>query len=135
MGDFNGKTILIVEDDNDSRQMLRFFLEAEGYQIIEAGNGREALKLAVSAQPDLILMDLNMPELNGIDAARQIRQNADLSSIPIIANSGDGQRGMELFLNMDNLGKGFVSYLTKPLSLDALNEQVQIAMSYSNQPA
>ncbi len=68
------KTILIAEDDEDSRSMLRTFLELHSYRVVEARNGEEAVELASSTEPDLIIMDLNMPKLGGFAAAEQIRQ-------------------------------------------------------------
>lgn len=128
MNNFSGKTILVAEDDEDSRVMLRVFLENKGYHVIEAGNGLEAIKKAQIENPDLILMDLNLPELNGIDATRQIRQNDNLSDVPIIANSADGNFGINFFLNLNNFDRGFISYLTKPLNLDELSEQIEAAL-------
>ncbi|MCA1639057.1 MAG: response regulator [Acidobacteria bacterium] len=122
------KTILVAEDNKDSRAMLRFFLEDLGYKVIEAENGKEAVEAAIFFLPDLILMDLNMPELNGIDATEQIRQHNKLCDVPIIANSAEGDRGIDLFLNIDNFGEGFIGYIAKPINLDDLSEQIEMAL-------
>ena len=124
-------TILVAEDDEASREFLRLFLVEEGFNVIEAKNGAEAVSLARQENPDLILTDLHMPELDGIGAVRQIRSDEKLRDIPILAMSGDGRRGMELFLNMDDLGTGYINYLTKPLSMSAVMEQINIAASLS----
>ena len=122
------KTILIAEDDEASRIFLRLFLVEEGFNVIEAKNGAEAVSLAQQENPDLILTDLHMPELDGISAVRQIRSDEKLRDIPILAMSGDGRRGMELFLNMDDLGTGYINYLTKPLSMSAVMEQINMLL-------
>ena len=77
------KTILVAEDNKDSRAMLRFFLEDLGYKVVEAENGKKAVVAAIFFLPDLILMDLNMPELDGISATKQIRQHDKLCYVPI----------------------------------------------------
>jgi CheY-like chemotaxis protein len=123
----NGKaknTILIAEDNPDSRELLRVFLEGEGYNVIEAKNGAEAVILARQRCPDLILTDLHMPELDGTAAVKQIRGIDKLREIPIIAMSGDGLRGMEFFINTDEFGSGYIHYLTKPLNLDEMMEEI-----------
>ncbi|HEY2933641.1 MAG TPA: response regulator [Acidobacteriota bacterium] len=82
------QAVLIVEDDDNSRLALRAVVEAGQYRVIEASDGESAVKMAVDCQPAIILMDLNLPRLNGIEATRQIRANPDLRSIPIIAITG-----------------------------------------------
>ena len=128
MSDYSGNTILVAEDYDDAREMLRTFLENLGYNVVEAANGKEAVEVAQKAKPDLILMDLNMPELDGVSAAAVIRNLAELSEVPILANSADGNRGIELFLSIKNFGRGYVGYLTKPLNLDTLAEQIETAL-------
>jgi two-component system, cell cycle response regulator DivK len=96
--------------------------------VAEARNGKEAVAVARRAKPDLILMDLNMPELDGISAAKVIRDSADLSAVPILATSADGGRGIELFMNIKNFGRGYIEYVTKPLNLDALAELIENAL-------
>lgn len=118
-------TILVAEDHDDSREFLRVFLEGEGFNVIEAENGAEAVRLARRQCPDLLLMDLHMPELDGVAAVNQIRSLCD---VPILAMSGDGQRGMELFLNIDESANGYVHYLTKPLNLNELLEQINLLL-------
>jgi CheY-like chemotaxis protein len=125
MGKSYSKTILIAEDHDDSREFLRVFLEGKGFNVIEAENGAEAVRLARQECPDLFLMDLHMPELDGVAAINQIRSLCD---VPILAMSGDGQRGMELFLNIDELATGYVHYLTKPLNLNELMEQINMLL-------
>jgi CheY-like chemotaxis protein len=78
-------TILVAEDHLDSRDALRALLEAFGYQVLEAVNGRQAVAVALECGPDLILMDIMMPELDGFEATRELRRHARTSGTPIIA--------------------------------------------------
>jgi CheY-like chemotaxis protein len=78
-------TILVAEDHLDSRDALRALLEAFGYRVIEAVNGREAVDIALRRRPDLILMDIMMPELDGFEATRELRRHAEMHATPIIA--------------------------------------------------
>ena len=123
------KTILIAEDHEDSRIVLCLFLKSLNYQVIEAKNGKEAVRLAEEKHPDLIVMDLNMPIIDGIEAATQIRRNVELENIPIIVNSGNGKCGIDFFTNIADLGRGFISYLTKPVNFNELKEQIDIALA------
>lgn len=92
-------TILVVDDFDDTRWLLRTWLERRGFRVIEAENGNEAILEAQTGAPDLIIMDLEMPELDGLSATRQIREDANLASVPIVAVSAYGAeqfRGLAL---------------------------------------
>lgn len=78
-------TILVAEDHLDSRDALRALLEAFGYHVLEAVNGREAVEIALTRRPDLILMDIMMPELDGFEATRELRRHVETHATPIIA--------------------------------------------------
>jgi two-component system cell cycle response regulator DivK len=80
-----GYTILVVEDTSDSRELMRLVLESEGYRVLEAGNGIDAVETAQREQPDAILMDMSLPLMDGCQATRCIRQSPGLRTIPIIA--------------------------------------------------
>ena len=80
-----GKTVLLVEDVDDIRFALKILIERHGYRVIEAADGREAVRTASKQMPDLILMDLSMPTVDGFEATRQIRANSTTSKIPIVA--------------------------------------------------
>lgn len=85
--------ILIAEDHLDSREALRILLEAVGYQVTVAIDGRNAIELALAEEPDLILMDIMMPEVDGFEATRQLRRSDALRAVPIIAVTAmDGAR-------------------------------------------
>lgn len=83
-------TVLIVEDFDDARQFMRFFVESLGYQVVEATNGLEAIESVKKASPDLILMDIGLPVMDGITATKQIRRLNEGKSMPIIAVTAHG---------------------------------------------
>jgi len=82
--------ILVVDDFDDTRLLLRTWLERRGFRVVEAEDGVEALQRAQSESPDLIIMDMEMPRMDGLSATRRIRQVADLTSTPIVAVSAYG---------------------------------------------
>jgi two-component system, cell cycle response regulator DivK len=79
------KTVLLVDDVDDIRFVLKILIERHGYRVIEASNGQEAIENAMADEPDLIIMDLAMPTVDGLEATRQIRANPGTSKIPIVA--------------------------------------------------
>lgn len=83
----NEKTVLVVEDEEDIRFLLKAVLEAEGYLVVEAMTGHDAVSIAANILPQLILMDISLPLLDGLSATRQIRANETLRDVPIIAVS------------------------------------------------
>jgi len=89
------KRILVVEDQPDNRQIIRDMLVDTGYEIIEAENGEEALAAIAKQRPDLILMDIQLPVMDGYTATRRIKTDADLKSIPIIAVTSYALSGEE----------------------------------------
>ena len=108
--DVMAKTILVVEDQPDIRSLTKFIVESIGYNVIEAANGYEALRQADSRIPDLILMDIAMPQMNGITSAALIRNSKNGRSIPIIAFTSYGKEYMEM---ADSFG--FDKVVQKPL--------------------
>lgn len=84
------RTILVVDDFDDTRLLLRTWLERRGFRVVEAENGVEAINQASSEHPDLIIMDMEMPQLDGLSATRRLRQMTDLSGVPIVAVSAYG---------------------------------------------
>lgn len=112
--------ILLVEDNATNRYLETFLLESSGFTVIHAANGFEALSRAREEQPDLILMDIQMPEMDGYEAARTLRDTPEVAHIPIVAvtsyaMAGDRDRAMRL---------GFVGYLEKPISTDTFVAQI-----------
>ena len=106
------KRILIVEDQEDLRAILRDLLTATGYTVIEAVDGVEGVAKARSDSPDLVLMDIQLPVLDGYDATRQIKTLPSLAAIPIIAVSSFAMKGDE----EKALASGCDGYVTKPYS-------------------
>jgi two-component system chemotaxis response regulator CheY len=89
-----GKKILIVEDDFDTRYVLSLILKGEGYEVITAADGECALAVATEQKPDLIITDINMPRVNGIELTRSIRLKQETSSMPILAITAYGHTTM-----------------------------------------
>ncbi|MCY9667151.1 response regulator transcription factor [Paenibacillus alginolyticus] len=102
-------TILIADDEKEIAEILRLYFEKEGYQVIEAGNGREALQLLQEQVVDLVVMDIMMPDMDGLQAIRQIRRTRQL---PVILLSAKGQDHDKIL----GLGMGADDYMTKPFN-------------------
>jgi len=106
------KCILVVEDQEDNRQILRDLLGSAGYDLTEAEDGEEAIAAVARRRPDLILMDIQLPVMDGYEATRRIRTNPDLRSVPIIAVTSYALAG-----DQDKaLAAGCDGYVTKPYS-------------------
>jgi two-component system, cell cycle response regulator DivK len=106
------KCILVVEDQEDNRQILRDLLGSAGYELTEAENGEEAVTAVAKRRPDLILMDIQLPIMDGYEATRRIRTNPDLKSVPIIAVTSYALAGDE----DKALAAGCNGYVSKPYS-------------------
>ena len=104
--------ILIVEDQEDNRRILRDLLTSVGYEIVEALTGEEGVRLAEESRPDLILMDIQLPGLDGYDATRRIKANPALRAIPVIAVTSYALSGDDL----KAFAAGCDAYVTKPFS-------------------
>lgn len=113
--------VLIVEDNVEMRKFLRQVLGHHGYELLEASDGVEGVQITRQERPDLILMDISLPQLDGLEATRQIKEDPELPQIPVIAvtahaRSSDEQRAREA---------GCDGYLSKPYSLRSLVDLVQ----------
>jgi two-component system cell cycle response regulator DivK len=106
------KRIMVVEDQEDNRQILRDLLGNAGYELIEAENGEEALAAVARHRPDLILMDIQLPVMDGYEATRRIRTNPGMKSVPIIAVTSYALAGDE----SKALAAGCDAYVSKPYS-------------------
>ena len=106
------KCILVVEDQEDNRQILRDLLGNAGYELTEAENGEEAIAAVAKRRPDLILMDIQLPVMDGYEATRRIRTNPDPKSLPIIAVTSYALAGDE----SKALAAGCDGYVSKPYS-------------------
>jgi DNA-binding response OmpR family regulator len=114
------KTVLVAEDEPDIRALIAFSLEYAGYRVIEALNGEDAVTLAREGQPDLILLDVRMPKLNGYQACTVLKADALTKDIPVVFLSARGQeteirQGLEL---------GAEEYILKPFAPDELYRRV-----------
>jgi two-component system cell cycle response regulator DivK len=115
------KRILIIEDQEDNRRIMHDALAASGYESLEACTGEEGLAMAEQERPDLILMDIQLPGIDGYEVTRRIKHNIELRRIPIIAVtsyalSGDDKKA---------LAAGCEGYMTKPLSLKLLLAKIR----------
>lgn len=108
--------ILVIEDYTDSRTLLSSLLRSRGYKIVEARNGKEGLLQANRVTPDLILMDLAMPEMDGVEATRQLRQRHILSHVPIFVMSAYATADVKA----DAVAAGCTEVFGKPLDIEAL---------------
>lgn len=123
-------TILIVDDFDDTRLLLRTWLEKKGYQVIEAENGKEAVVVAESKRPDLIIMDVEMPELDGLSATRQIRALENLKRVPIVAVSAYGADQFRA----DALDAGCNEYVPTPFEPEELEQLIRSLIESSTRP-
>jgi two-component system cell cycle response regulator DivK len=114
------RTIMVVEDYEDTRVLLKQWLEGLGYSVLEASNGQEAVDIAERERPDLILMDLDLPILDGIAATQQIRQNAELERVPIVAVTAYPMS----YSHVKAFAKGCDEYMRKPIDISELERVV-----------
>ena len=121
----NEKTILIVDDEQWVRQILEKKFKREGFRTLVAANGQEAIELARKEKPDCILLDIKMPEVDGLDACKVIKTDADTRHIPIIILSAKA----ELFDKRAGMAAGADTYLTKPLKFNVILEHVKKVLS------
>jgi CheY-like chemotaxis protein len=115
------KKILIADDKPTGRELVRTVLENSGYTVIEASDGPEALRLARESSPDLIILDLHMPEIDGFGVIQELRRDTNFAVTPVVALTasamqGDRERAMAL---------GFTGYITKPIRLVALRSEIE----------
>ena len=116
-----GERVLIVEDNGKNMKLVRDVLQASGYSTLEATTGEEAVELALSQAPALVLMDVQLPGIDGVEALERLRQNARTASIPVLALTAQAMSGdRERFLEA-----GFDGYLAKPVDVGELIETVR----------
>lgn len=112
--------VLLVEDTEDNRFMMRRLLEMSSFEVVEAVNGEEAVRMAGDEQPDIILMDLSLPVVDGLGATRRIRALPALTGVPIIAVSAHDTADF----HSEALAAGCNAYITKPIDFAELEELV-----------
>jgi len=115
------KKLLIVEDNADNMYLIGYILRCNGYAVLQACNGRDGVEMAIQERPDLILMDIQLPDIDGLEATRQIRASALDDSIPIVALTsyaltGDRQRA---------LAAGCSGYIEKPIDPEQFLNQIR----------
>jgi two-component system cell cycle response regulator DivK len=113
--------ILYIEDNRDNRSLVRRVLESEGYAVLEAANAEDALTSLRVGSPDLILMDINMPGMDGYTLTAQIKAMPDYARIPIIAMTANVMRGDR----ERSLEAGCDGYIQKPIDIDILSQQIE----------
>lgn len=112
--------ILYVEDNVSNRELVKRVLEVEGYEVMEAEDGPTGLELAAGRTPDLILMDINLPEMDGYAVTAELRKNSALARTPIVALTANVMRGDR----EKSLSAGCDGYIRKPVNIDELPDQV-----------
>ena len=126
----NATRVLVVEDNERNLKLVRDVLQYAGYEIIEASTGEEGVELAQSRSPDVILMDLQLPDIDGMEALRRIRKSPVTADVPVVA--------VTAFAMQDDRARvfdaGFDGYLEKPLSVRELPAQVQQFLTASRSP-
>lgn len=115
------KTVLIVEDNELNMKLFHDLLEARGYRILQTREGMEALRIAREHKPDLILMDIQLPEVSGLEVTKWIKEDDDLRSIPVIAVTAFAMKGDEEKIREG----GCEAYIAKPISVAHFLETVQ----------
>ena len=121
----NKASILCIEDNPDNRLLLRRVLQAEGYQVLEAEDARQTLQLLNEHTPDLILMDINMPEIDGYTLTAQLKQSGRTRNVPIIALTANAMTGDR----EKCLEAGCDGYIQKPINIDHLPVEINYFLS------
>jgi two-component system cell cycle response regulator DivK len=115
------KRILYIEDNPENRLLMRRVLMAEGYVVEEAGDGNSGLQKAAESPPDLILMDINLPEIDGYEVTARLKQLPNLTGVPIIAVTANVMKGDR----EKTLAAGCDGYIQKPIDIDLLPGQIE----------
>jgi two-component system cell cycle response regulator DivK len=120
--------ILYVEDNFDNRILIKRVLEAEGYTVVEAENGLQGVALARTARPDLVLMDINLPDIDGYECTNRLRQIETMRGVPVLALTANVLEGEQ----QKALGAGCDGYISKPIDVDELPRQIEAHLKKSN---
>jgi two-component system cell cycle response regulator DivK len=119
------KSILVVEDNELNMKLFHDLLEAQGYNVLQSRDGMEALKVARTHKPDLILMDIQLPEVSGLEVTKWLKEDEDLRSIPVIAVTAFAMKGDEEKIREG----GCEAYISKPISVVTFLETVEKFLS------
>ena len=123
-------TILIVEDNEKNMKLVRDILQHKGYATLEAHTGDGGVRTALLARPDLILMDIQLPDFDGFEALRRIREDGTLVDVPVIAVSASVMPGDQQRI----VSSGFDAFVTKPINIKQFLETVQRALADGRAP-
>ena len=115
------RRILYIEDNPENRMLMRRVLMAEGYQIDEAVDGQSGMQKAAESPPDLVLMDINLPEIDGYEVTARLKQLPNMSGVPIIAVTANVMKGDR----EKTLAAGCDGYIQKPIDIDLLPSQIE----------
>jgi two-component system cell cycle response regulator DivK len=115
------RKILIVEDNEDSRELVAKVLRNKGYITVEAVDGEEAIEKVVSEKPDLVLLDISIPKLDGYEVAKRLKSREDVKDIPIVAVTAHAMKGDREKV----IAAGFEGYISKPVNVRELPDQVK----------
>lgn len=118
------QTILVVDDEQDLLDLIEYNLKKEGFAVIKAENGLEGIKAAKEHKPDLILLDIMMPKMDGLEVCSQIRQNQEIKKTPIIFLTARGDEKTEV----EGLNMGGDDYVTKPISTTKLMSRIKAVL-------
>lgn len=125
------QTILIVDDEPYMIRLLQHHVERAGYKMVKAVNGRDALEKVTLAKPDLVIMDVMMPEFNGLEVLAEIRKNPDTETLPVIIMTANAQR----FTKEEAETAGVSAFLTKPFSPTQLMLEIRKRLDEADSPA
>jgi len=117
----SAKTVLVVEDNELNMKLFHDLLEAHGYNILQTKDGMDALRIAREHKPDLILMDIQLPEVSGLEVTKWLKEDEDLKSIPVIAVTAFAMKGDEEKIR----DGGCEAYIAKPISVTNFLETVR----------
>jgi CheY-like chemotaxis protein len=120
------KKILVVEDNLDTRELIHLHLSTEGFTVVTASNGQEGLYMASAEQPDLIITDISMPELDGLELVRQLRTQSEFATLPILVLTAFGPEQLDEAIRV-----GASRALNKPVHFDGLLDDIRELLAES----
>jgi len=115
------KKILVIEDNETNMYLIGFILKKNGYEVIEARSGEEGIKLTIKEKPDLILMDIQLPGIDGLETTKRIRKSKEIKELPIIALTSYAMTGDR----KKSLNAGCTGYIEKPINPDTFISEIE----------
>jgi two-component system, cell cycle response regulator DivK len=125
-----GQTILVIEDQEQNQYLMKYLLEANGFRVILTGDGAEGIETASREQPDLILLDIQLPGMSGYDVAKTLQSNPNLSAIPIVAVTSYAMPGDREQV----LASGCTGYIEKPIDPDTFVDSISLYLRQGQKP-